>query len=110
MDATTIAALKALDGLAARATATAQNIANVNSPGYRPVKVEFEAMLRAAARQGPDAVASLAPRLTEMPSGAEVRLDQELADAADTAGRYSAVLELLGRRLALHSLAVGGRP
>ena len=30
---------KALDGLWARSLATAQNVANANSPGYRPVRV-----------------------------------------------------------------------
>lgn len=32
---------KALDGLTARYQATAQNIANANSPNYRPIRVTF---------------------------------------------------------------------
>jgi flagellar basal-body rod protein FlgB len=36
----------ALDGLAARHRAYAQNMANVETPGYRPTDVSFEAELR----------------------------------------------------------------
>lgn len=36
----------ALDGLAARHRAIAQNIANVETPGYQPVDVSFEDQLR----------------------------------------------------------------
>jgi flagellar basal-body rod protein FlgB len=36
----------ALDGLAARHRAIAQNLANVETPGYQPVEVSFEDQLR----------------------------------------------------------------
>jgi flagellar basal-body rod protein FlgB len=39
---------KALDGLAARQRAISNNIANVETPGYQPSDVAFEAELRAA--------------------------------------------------------------
>lgn len=102
--------LKALDGLSARAAATASNIANSNSPGYRALSVSFEDALVAAARQGPGAVATVRPAVTEDASAAGIRLDLELATAASTASRYGALLDLLGRQMKLHSLAVtGGR-
>ena len=47
---------KALDGLQLRSTATAQNIANANSPGYRPLSVSFEEELAAAAARGEEDV------------------------------------------------------
>ncbi|HWP63932.1 MAG TPA: flagellar basal body protein [Candidatus Binatia bacterium] len=37
----------ALDGLAARQEAIASNLANIDTPGYRPLVVDFEAELRA---------------------------------------------------------------
>jgi flagellar basal-body rod protein FlgB len=41
-------AAKALDGLAARQRALSNNIANVETPGFQPGDVPFEAELRAA--------------------------------------------------------------
>ena len=41
-------AAKALDGLAARQRALTNNIANVETPGFQPSDVPFEAELRAA--------------------------------------------------------------
>lgn len=110
MDATTpVLIAKALDGLSARYLATAQNIANANSPGYRPVRVTFEAQLRAAAAQGADAVANVQP-LTELAPepmlGSEMRLDLELATASQTAMRYGALIDVLGRQMAIRR-AVG---
>ncbi len=42
---------KALDGLSARHEAISSNLANVDTPGYKPVKVEFEDKLRRALHQ-----------------------------------------------------------
>ncbi len=41
-------AAKALDGLAARQRALTNNVANVETPGFQPSDVPFEAELRAA--------------------------------------------------------------
>lgn len=104
---------KALDGLAMRASAISQNVANANSATYRPLRVDFEARLRAAAEQGPDAVRALQHQFTQLPpieSGAEMRLDLELASASETALRYGALVEVLGRQMVLTRLSVtGGR-
>jgi flagellar basal-body rod protein FlgB len=96
-----IIALKALDGLWARASVTSQNIANASSPGYRPLRVTFEQALVEAATQGPDAVEALQPKIDHDPSPAAaqgVRLDLEMATASSTAMRYAALIEILGRR------------
>lgn len=104
--------VKALDGLSARAAATSQNIANAQTPGYRPARISFEAALTAAATLGPEAVGAVQPEIRFDAAGASagVRLDQELATAASTALRYGAIVEMLSRQLQLQSLAVtGGR-
>lgn len=105
--------LKVLDGLSARATATAQNIANAGTPGYRPVRVSFEQALAAAAGQGSAAARAVEPtveRTVEGPLGGDLRLDLELATASSTATRYSAVIGVLDRQLQIARLAVtGGR-
>jgi flagellar basal-body rod protein FlgB len=102
---------RALDGLTMRHAATAENIANANSPGYRPVRVTFEESLRQAARQGPGAIRSVRPR-TELAqtgaAGAELRLDLELATAAETANRYAALIDLLGRQMQISRTVIRG--
>lgn len=46
-DATGRILAAALDGLAAREAAIAANLANIDTPGYRPLAVDFETALRA---------------------------------------------------------------
>ena len=103
--------LKAMDGLALRAQVTAHNIANANSPGFRPQAVTFEEALREAAGKGGEAIAKVTPRITPAYDSAgrpEMRLDLELATASTTSGRYAALAELLNRRLQLEALSVSG--
>jgi flagellar basal-body rod protein FlgB len=102
---------KALDGLLARQAATAENIANANSPRYRPVRVSFEDALRTASRQGPDAVRTVTPRLEADPAGplrGGMRIDLELATAAETANRYAALIDLLGRQMQITRTVIRG--
>lgn len=102
---------RALDGLTARSMATAQNIANANSPGYRPVRVTFEDALREAAPRGTEALRSVTPRYETDPSrgaGAELRIDLELATASETAARYAALLDLMNRQVQLSRTVIRG--
>ena len=74
----------ALDGLAARQAAIANNIANINTPNYKSQTVSFEAALAASVKAGSGVVApvtqtSLEP--TEL-DGNNVNLDTE--DVANT--------------------------
>jgi flagellar basal-body rod protein FlgB len=111
-NATEIVLIKALDGLAMRSVASAENIANASTPGYRPLRVTFEEALAAAAARGPDAVRAVQPQMvrSEDPLQAGMRLDLELVDAAGTAGRYAALVDVLSRQLQLRSMAAtGGR-
>jgi flagellar basal-body rod protein FlgB len=104
--------MKTLDGLSARAVATAENIANTSTPGYRPLRVTFETALQAAARTGDAArVAAVKLRLEEMAASSQdgqLRPDLELATATSTAMRYAALVEVLNRQLQLEGLAVRG--
>lgn len=103
---------KALEGLHQRYMFTAQNIANANSPEYRPMRVSFEESLRAAAERGPGAIRAVQPRAIEDDSaeGGAMRLDLELAAASQTAMRYRALIDILGRQMALsRAVAAMGR-
>lgn len=110
MDPTITAIIaRALDGLSTRSAFIAQNIANANSETYRPVRVEFEDNLRAAAERGHDAIGQAGIDVIEAPEPNEVRLDLELAESATTAMRYRALIDILSRQMALHRAAAGAR-
>ena len=104
-------ALKAMDGLLMRQTATAENIANAQTPGYRPLRVTFEEALSAAARNGADAVDAVRPQMVRAepdPMGSGLRVDLELATSAATTGRYGALVEVMNRQLQISALAASG--
>lgn len=108
-----IAALlrKSLDGLSLRYAATAQNIANANSDHYRPMTVSFENELRTAAAGGAGSIERLAigPRQAETAvKGSSVRMDLELQTASETAMRYGALVDVLGRELQLERTIIRG--
>jgi len=103
--------MKSLDGLSLRAMANAQNIANAGTAGYRPVRVAFEDELAAAVREGPTSLAAVQPSVVAdatFQAGDALRLDLEMAEAAATAGRYAALVELLNRHAQISALAVAG--
>ncbi|KWN10663.1 flagellar basal body rod protein FlgB [Burkholderia ubonensis] len=110
-------AAKTLDGLFARQTATAQNIANANSVGYVPMRVSFEAALRDAATHPGDTAATRLARIQSVAPSIDaplpidvntVRLDNELASASETTARYAMLIGMLDRTLQIHQLAIKG--
>jgi len=90
-DSVTISALSsALDGLALRQRAIADNIANVNTPNYHAKRVQFEEALADAVASGdgrvtPTVAESLEPTRLD---GNNVNLDTETLSSVDTMLRY----------------------
>lgn len=87
---TFVAMNSALDGLALRQRVIADNIANLQTPGFRANRVSFEASLAAAVRDGsgavtPDVSTSLEPTRLD---GNNVNLDTETLQSIDTNLRY----------------------
>lgn len=106
-----ILTIKAMDALVLRQTAIAQNIANSGSESYSVRSVDFEAALRNAAHDGPDAVRAFTATIdADGPalSGGEIRLDLEMQSASATAMRYAALSDLLGRQMQLARAAIRG--
>lgn len=102
---------KALDGLMLRQSATAQNIANANTAGYRPLRVSFESELKSASAKGPIAIRELAFRAVQLPSangGNDKRLDLEMATASETSLRYGALIDVLSREINLTRTIIRG--
>ena len=98
-DATSTALHAALSGLAQRQRVTADNIANVQTPGFLAGVVDFESSLRGALENGETptigesfTARSLQPTNT---NGNNVNLDQETVTATETGLRYQLALNAL---------------
>ncbi len=87
---TFVAMNSALDGLSMRQRVIADNIANLQTPGFRAGRVSFEASLADAVRQGTGAAAAVVSRSDEpaRADGNNVNLDTETLSAIDTNLRY----------------------
>ncbi|WP_236832359.1 flagellar basal body rod protein FlgB [Blastococcus sp. KM273128] len=101
-DATASVLKAALAGLAQRQRVTADNIANVNTPGFLAGRTDFETSLRSAVRTGSTPVVSggttarsLEPTNT---NGNNVHLDAETVIATETGLRYQLALNALDGR------------
>jgi flagellar basal-body rod protein FlgB len=102
---------RSLDALSLRSQAIAHNIANAGSVNFRPIRVNFEAELREAAAVGNEALSAMQILPIEDPQfvpGEELRLDLELVDAAQTSMRYAALIDMMGRRMAIARTIAGG--
>jgi flagellar basal-body rod protein FlgB len=89
----------ALSGLAQRSRVSADNIANVNTPGFLAGRVDFENSLRGALAggetpsiDGGQVLRSLEPTNT---NGNNVNLDSETIIATETGLRYQLALNAL---------------
>lgn len=105
-DITNIALAKALDGTALRHRAIANNLANVETPGFQRQDVAFESELRSALdssslsqdsqmdqvrKVSPDVIGDAASPAQE--NGNNVNPDHEMASLAENTIRYEAILQ-----------------
>jgi flagellar basal-body rod protein FlgB len=102
----------AVAGLSARQNAIANNIANIETPGYKARKVGFEEALRGAVAQGkspaevtPSIQTSLEP--TRL-NGSNVNLDEETLSHIDTTMRYQLTLRALDSKYGMLRDAIKG--
>ena len=101
----------ALSGLAARQRALADNIANVETPGFSAGRVDFEDSLSAAVRRGNPAGAEFsARRSTDAPglNGNNVQVDNEVVALTDTGLRYNLMVEAMNAKFRLLRTAISG--
>ncbi len=118
----------ALDGLSMRQRVTANNIANVDTPGYKAQHVDFEAQLGRALRGADDGEAALrktdpdhldtsqsspAAIITVNHESSDLRndannvdIDLEMTTLAETSLRYQALAQLAGARFSIISSIV----
>ncbi len=91
IESVTQAALtSAIDGLAARQKAIANNIANINTPNYHAQRVTFEDALAQSVAQGDGHVTAVTQSSLEPTqlNGNNVNLDEETVDNVETGLRY----------------------
>ncbi len=100
-----------MDALAMRQLVAAQNIAQANLPGARPLQVSFASQLKAAAasaeRDGQwmlqlaESVANVAPT-----SGGRAGLDAQVVELNEVGVHYQALARAVGRHFSMLSLAI----
>ena len=83
-NSTAILLIKALDCLSARSVVTAENIANANTPNYRPLRLSFEKALADAAGKGDEAVSQVTPQVERIPAGTPVICPSRCSASAAT--------------------------
>lgn len=102
-----------LDACSLRQAVYASNVANVNTPGYRPLEVDFEATLRAAAQAlngapieaQSDVLDTIKPTVVPA-AAASVELDQQVGLMAQNAIHYETLVNAFERSMGLLRLAI----
>jgi flagellar basal-body rod protein FlgB len=110
-DITSVTAHTALDGLAMRQRVTADNIANIETPGFLAGRVSFEDNLRKAVADGrPTETKVLNERSLEPTrvNGNNVNLDHETLTHIDTNLRYQLMLRVVDGKISTLRTAMGG--
>jgi flagellar basal-body rod protein FlgB len=105
-----------LDAAALRHRVIAQNVANVNTPGYKRREVQFEADL-AKALAAPDGTATshVEPKVVfsedgpKRVDGNNVDIDREMNEMARNALLYQAAAQIIASRVASLRAAIAGR-
>ena len=119
-DVTSTALAKTLDASAARQRAIANNIANVETPGYKRSYVAFEDELRRVMdektgddlREGLNELTPVTQTDVLSPAredGNNVNIDAEIADMAKNTIKYRAAVTLMEAKAAILRLAIQGR-
>jgi flagellar basal-body rod protein FlgB len=101
----------ALDGLAYRQRVAADNIANVDTPGFTATRVDFEDSLRSALATGEGTDAEPSTTLSTAQAGANgnnVDLGAETMTAMQATFSYQLLSRAVGDRFGLVSTAIGG--
>ena len=110
-DNTSVALHAALSGLAKRQRVIADNISNINTPGFLAGRVEFEDALKLAVQAGApgDTAISVARSLEPTrEDGNNVNLDHEVLSNIDTGLRYQTMLRGVDDKFGLLRSAIRG--
>jgi flagellar basal-body rod protein FlgB len=102
-----------MDATSLRSDVISQNIANVNTPGYRAQEVRFEDELAKALGRGsiqsPDAVVQPMEGLTTRDDGNNVDIDREIGDSAKNSLLFELYAQLLSTQISQMKSAIKGQ-
>jgi flagellar basal-body rod protein FlgB len=109
---TTIDALRVgLNGLSLRRQASEDAVANMETPGYRANRVDFEDQLASAIESGdPTSTTPSVTKTTDpaLPNGNNVQVDQELMGLSDTELRQQLLVEAVNAKFRLLRTVIVG--
>ena len=101
----------ALNGVAERQRVTAHNIANVNTPGFRSARVEFESELNRALDRGRGvgnvAATTVGANTPVNVRGNDVALEEENRELITSGIQYEALVNAMNHHFTLLRTAVG---
>jgi flagellar basal-body rod protein FlgB len=111
-DTTQLGLKRAISGAAQRQNVLADNVANANTPGFKPRDVDFHTALRSAFANGHDAVqsASFAESTQDTvvrADGSGVDIDVESAKLSQNALEYQTLLQVSKGRTEIMKSAIG---
>jgi flagellar basal-body rod protein FlgB len=110
-DLTVTALTSALNGLAERQRVIADNIANINTPGFLAGTVDFETSLRDAVNSGTSPDVQAAAGRSQAPTrqdGNNVNLDEQVLADTDTSLKYNLMVTALNAKFGLLRDAMKG--
>ena len=108
---------KLVDTCAIKHRVIANNIANVNTPGYKRLDVSFESELKTALKGNPFDISSVKPKIvvtkdTEKTSlrkdGNNVNMEDEVSELVKNTLSYNVYTQLMSKKFAALKLAIGG--
>ena len=111
----------AMSGLAARQRAIANNVANVDTPGFKASEVRFEDALKTAISRGTGATpnqtslnavtsrSTLVDGTSTRADGNNVDIDQEMELLGEANLNYSAMTQVMSTRLGILRNVISGR-
>jgi flagellar basal-body rod protein FlgB len=111
----------AMSGLAARQRTIANNVANVDTPGFKASEVRFEDALKAAIGRGAGATlnqstlnaaasrSTLVDATTTRADGNNVDIDREMELLGEANLNYSAMTQVMSTRLGILRNVINGR-
>ncbi|WP_110208253.1 flagellar basal body rod protein FlgB [Nocardioides daejeonensis] len=101
----------AVNGVSVRQNVIADNIANVDTPGYRATSIDFESSLRGAIADGELTGVEIQRQATDTPVGANgnnVDLRKEVMAAVQTQFQYQVLTRAVTDHYNLTKIAAGG--
>lgn len=98
-----------LDASTLRGEAISQNIANVNTPGYKSKYVTFEETLKETSKEEPKITVEESKGASIRSDGNNVDLEVEKINQASNSLQYNALITLMNAKLAMTKSVIRGQ-